>query len=210
MVISSTNPVHSIFSLILVFANAAALLLLIEKGAAEYLAFLFIIVYVGAIAILFLFVVMMLNIKLVEMIDPAASRYLPIGGIIGVVFLAASATRGTAASSRHVSHDLLPEAAHRPPFGGTVGGLSPFELISASSEITIGSGNNLRSIGLALFAPYSPEAGSALGYVIIASFILFVAMIGAIVLTLSHEKGIKRQDIFSQIQVSAGETARSL
>jgi hypothetical protein len=64
---------------------------------------------------------------------------------------------------------------------------------------------------LALFAPNHPEAvgGGALGYVIIASFILFVAMIGAIVLTLSHEKGIKRQDIFSQIQVSAGETARS-
>ncbi len=85
MVISSTNPVHSIFSLILVFANTSALLLLIgQGGAAEYLAFLFIIVYVGAIAILFLFVVMMLNIKLVEMIDPAASRpAIFIGAIIG-------------------------------------------------------------------------------------------------------------------------------
>jgi NADH-quinone oxidoreductase subunit J len=87
MVISSTNPVHSIFSLVLVFANSSALLLMIGRDAsAEFLALLFIIVYVGAIAILFLFVVMMLNIKMVEIADNA-SRYVPIGVIIGFIFL---------------------------------------------------------------------------------------------------------------------------
>jgi NADH:ubiquinone oxidoreductase subunit 6 (subunit J) len=83
MVISSKNPVHSVFYLVLAFANTSILLLI--KGV-EFLSLLFLIVYVGAIAILFLFVVMMLNIKLVEIIDNT-TRYVPIGFIIGIVFL---------------------------------------------------------------------------------------------------------------------------
>lgn len=58
--------------------------------------------------------------------------------------------------------------------------------------------DNLYAVGVALFSP----DGGVQGYVIIASLILFVAMVGAIVLTLSHEKGIKRQDIFSQVQAT--------
>jgi len=83
MVISSTNPVHSIFSLVMAFAFTCVLLVMI---GAEFLALLFMIVYVGAIAILFLFVVMMLNIRLVELLDNA-TRYVPIGFIIGITFL---------------------------------------------------------------------------------------------------------------------------
>lgn len=84
-VISSTNPIHSVFSLVLAFANTSCLLLTASQGV-EFLAFLFLIVYIGAIAILFLFVVMMLDIRLVEILDNA-TRYLPIGFLIGIMFL---------------------------------------------------------------------------------------------------------------------------
>lgn len=60
IVITSTNPIHSVVFLILVFCNAAGLLVLLRT---EFLAMMFLIIYVGAIAVLFLFVVMMLNIK---------------------------------------------------------------------------------------------------------------------------------------------------
>ena len=82
-VISSNNPIMSVFWLILAFLNAAFLLLLLGL---EFLPILFCIVYGGAIGIRFLFVVMLLNIKLVE-INENATRYLPIGMIIGFIFL---------------------------------------------------------------------------------------------------------------------------
>ena len=82
-VITSKNPILSVFWLVLAFANASLLLLLL---GVEFLPILFVIVYVGAIAILFLFVVMLLNIKLVE-ITENATRYAPIGIITGFIFL---------------------------------------------------------------------------------------------------------------------------
>ena len=83
MVIRSKNPVHSVLFLILVFCNAAGLLILLDL---DFFAMIFLVVYVGAIAVLFLFVVMMLNIKLAE-IHENVLRYLPIGGLIGLIFL---------------------------------------------------------------------------------------------------------------------------
>ena len=82
MVIRSRSPVHSVLFLILAFCNVAGLLILME---AEFLAMIFIVVYVGAIAVLFLFVVMMLDIKISEVQDEIL-QYLPVGGLIGVVF----------------------------------------------------------------------------------------------------------------------------
>ncbi|OHC75895.1 MAG: NADH:ubiquinone oxidoreductase subunit J [Rhodospirillales bacterium RIFCSPLOWO2_12_FULL_58_28] len=84
MVISSRNPVHSVLFLILAFFNAAGLFLLL---GAEFLAMILVIVYVGAVAVLFLFVVMMLDINFVE-IRQGFLHYLPIGGLIGVVLIA--------------------------------------------------------------------------------------------------------------------------
>jgi NADH-quinone oxidoreductase subunit J len=83
MVVSSKNPVHSILYLVLVFFNASGLLLLIKV---EFLAMIFLVVYVGAIAVLFLFVVMMLNIRIAELSENTL-RYMPIGGLIGVIFV---------------------------------------------------------------------------------------------------------------------------
>lgn len=83
VVISARNPVHSVLCLILAFFNAAALFILI---GAEFLAMILVIVYVGAVAVLFLFVVMMLDIDLAEM-RQGFLNYLPIGALVGLVLL---------------------------------------------------------------------------------------------------------------------------
>ena len=84
LVITSRNPVHSVLFLILAFCNASGLFVL---AGAEYLAMLLIIVYVGAVAVLFMFVVMMLDITVVEL-KQGFQVYLPIGAAVGLVFLA--------------------------------------------------------------------------------------------------------------------------
>jgi NADH-quinone oxidoreductase subunit J len=82
MVIASRNPVHSVLFLILAFVNAAGLFLLL---GAEFLAMILIVVYVGAVAVLFLFVVMMLDVDFTEL-RQGFLDYLPIGGLIALIF----------------------------------------------------------------------------------------------------------------------------
>ncbi|MDP3409542.1 NADH-quinone oxidoreductase subunit J [Bosea sp. (in: a-proteobacteria)] len=82
MVVTSRNPVHSVLFLILAFVNAAGLFLLL---GAEFLAMLLIVVYVGAVAVLFLFVVMMLDVDFAEF-RQGFLNYLPIGALIGLIF----------------------------------------------------------------------------------------------------------------------------
>src|SRR5262247_416952 len=84
MVVVSRNPVYSVLFLILAFFNAAALFVLI---GAEFIAMILIIVYVGAVAVLFLFVVMMLDINLARLRE-GFLKYLPVGALIGLVLLA--------------------------------------------------------------------------------------------------------------------------
>lgn len=84
MVIAAKNPVHSVLYLILAFVNAAGLFVMI---GAEFLAMILIVVYVGAVAVLFLFVVMMLDVDFAEL-RQGALQYLPIGMLIGGIFLA--------------------------------------------------------------------------------------------------------------------------
>jgi NADH-quinone oxidoreductase subunit J len=84
MVVSSRNPVHSVLFLILAFFNAAALFLI---AGAEFLAMVLVIVYVGAVAVLFLFVVMMLDVDFAEL-RSGFQRYLPIGAAVGAVLFA--------------------------------------------------------------------------------------------------------------------------
>ncbi len=83
MVISARNPVHAVLFLILAFFNAAGLFLLL---GAEFLAMVLVVVYVGAVAVLFLFVVMMLDINILR-IREGVAQYLPIGAVIGLVLL---------------------------------------------------------------------------------------------------------------------------
>jgi NADH-quinone oxidoreductase subunit J len=83
MVIVSRNPVHSVLFLILAFVNASGLFILM---GAEFLAMILIVVYVGAVAVLFLFVIMMLDVDFVELRE-GFSKYLPLGVVIGGIFL---------------------------------------------------------------------------------------------------------------------------
>src|ERR1700724_2208642 len=83
MVIAAKNPVHSVLFLILAFVNAAGLFVLM---GAEFLAMILILVYVGAVAVLFLFVVMMLDVDFAEL-RQGFLNYLPVGGLVGVVLL---------------------------------------------------------------------------------------------------------------------------
>lgn len=91
MVISSKNPVSSVLFLVLVFCNATGLLMLLEV---EFMALIFLVVYVGAIAVLFLFVVMMLSPKMEDVtplnfttLRTEIFRYLPLGSFLGLVFI---------------------------------------------------------------------------------------------------------------------------
>jgi len=84
MVISARNPVHSVLFLILAFFNAAGLFVLI---GAEFLAMILVVVYVGAVAVLFLFVVMMLDINFAELRE-GFLQYLPIGALVGIILAA--------------------------------------------------------------------------------------------------------------------------
>ncbi len=84
MVVASRNPVHSVLFLILAFFNASGLFVLI---GAEFIAMILIVVYVGAVAVLFLFVVMMLDINFVEL-RQGFMDYLPVGALIGFILLA--------------------------------------------------------------------------------------------------------------------------
>jgi NADH-quinone oxidoreductase subunit J len=84
LVVSARNPVHSVLFLILAFFNAAGLFILI---GAEFLAMILVIVYVGAVAVLFLFVVMMLNIDFLELRSGFVG-YLPVGALVGLILLA--------------------------------------------------------------------------------------------------------------------------
>lgn len=88
LVISAKNPVHSVLFLILAFFNAAGLFVLL---GAEFLAMILVVVYVGAVAVLFMFVVMMLDINFVEL-RQGFLQYLPVGALVGLILLVELAT----------------------------------------------------------------------------------------------------------------------
>ena len=83
VVITARNPVHSVLFLILVFFNSAGLFVLL---GAEFLAMILVVVYVGAVAVLFMFVVMMLDVSISE-VREGVLHYLPLGALIGFVLL---------------------------------------------------------------------------------------------------------------------------
>jgi NADH-quinone oxidoreductase subunit J len=165
MVIAARNPVHSVLFLILAFVSSAGLFVLM---GAEFLAMILVVVYVGAVAVLFLFVVMMLDVDFAELRQGFLS-YLPIGIVIGIVFLV----------------ELLLVVAvwaigtHVP--GAITAPIPPLETMS-----------NTEALGRVLYTRY-------IYYFQAAGLILLVAMIGAIVLTLHHKAGVRRQNAADQI-----------
>jgi len=160
-VISARNPVHSVLFLILAFVNAAGLFLLM---GAEFLGMILIVVYVGAVAVLFLFVVMLLDVDFAEL-KQGFVRYLPIGALIAL-FVAAEL--GYVALGWNVSPTPAAPAA-------PVGGLA-----------------NTAALGRVLYTQY-------FYFFQAAGLILLTAMVGAIVLTLRHKAGVKRQNVARQV-----------
>ena len=169
MVIQSKNPVHSVLFLILVFFNAAGLLILLGL---DFFAMIFLVVYVGAIAVLFLFVVMMLHIKLAE-INEKKLRYLPVGGFLGLLFLFEIFLI--------VDNDLIP----------LLGGEYRPESTLTEWNLFVNTLTNCEGLGLLIYTFY-------FYFFLIASLILLVAMIGAIVLTMHKGVHVKRQQVFQQ------------
>jgi NADH-quinone oxidoreductase subunit J len=163
MVIVARNPVHSVLFLILAFVNAAGLFVLL---GAEFLAMILIVVYVGAVAVLFLFVVMMLDVDFAELRQDILN-YLPIGAVVGVILLI----------------ELI---------FGVIGWVVTPGATKAIAAPIASNVSNTQALGLVLYTRY-------VYFFEAAGMILLVAMVGAIVMTLSHKPNVKRQNIGDQL-----------
>ena len=168
MVITSKNPVHSVLFLILSFFNGAGLFIILH---AEFLAMILIIVYVGAVAVLFLFVVMMLNIT--EQLTERSSRKglinnISVGSVVGIIIFL----------------ELLV----------VIGGWKYKNTFVSLSTINLNLDiSNTHALGNILYTDY-------IHLFQISGMILLIAMIGAITLTFSKRENVKRQSYFDQIQ----------
>ena len=168
LVVTARNPVHSVLFLILAFFSSAGLFVLL---GAEFLAMLLVVVYVGAVAVLFLFVVMMLDVDFVRLREGFA-KYLPIAVIIAgillfeMILISAAVIAGGAAADATTPMAATPEAS------------------------------NIETIGRVLYTDY-------IYFFQAAGIVLLIAMIGAIVLTLRHKPGVRRQNIHVQVNRDA-------
>ncbi len=164
--VMSKNPVHSVLWLILTFLSAAGLFVLL---GAEFVAMLLVIVYVGAVAVLFLFVVMMLDVDFAEL-KAEMAKYVPLAGLIGVVLLMQlTLAFGVWETAEGVAMSATPI--------GTPEGAGA---------------HNTQALGLILYDQYFLLFQ-------ISGLILLVAMVGAIVLTLRHRVDVKRQSPVAQM-----------
>tara|TARA_A100001015_G_scaffold87853_1_gene97768 strand:- start:1350 stop:1982 length:633 start_codon:yes stop_codon:yes gene_type:complete len=174
MVTISKNTVHSVFFLILDFISISCLFIMI---GAEFLGMIMLIVYVGAVAVLFLFVVMMLNVaqqKNQWFTSSSSSRHIPIGLLISlIIFL-----------------ELII----------VIGGwkYKP-ELISVNSLFIDQNITNTHQIGYVLYTDY-------IHLFQISGMILLVSMVGAIILTFRKRTGLKRQSYFKQVSREAKDS----
>jgi NADH-quinone oxidoreductase subunit J len=160
-VVSARNPVHSVLFLILTFFNAAGLFVLL---GAEFLAMLLVVVYVGAVAVLFLFVVMMLDVDFVEL-KQGFLRYMPLGFLVALTLFGEMFLIGRGWVQTSPVHAIAP----------------------AGEAVT-----NAQALGRVLYTDY-------LALFQLSGLILFVAMIGAVVLTLRHRPGVRRQKVHLQV-----------
>ena len=172
MVTASKNTVHSVFFLILDFISISCLFIMI---GAEFLGMIMLIVYVGAVAVLFLFVVMMLNVaqqKNQWFLSKSSSGHIPVGLIISTI----------------IFFELII----------VVGGwkYKP-ELLNSSNQIA-DSISNTHMLGLVLYTDY-------IHIFQISGMILLIAMIGAIVLTFRQREGVKKQSYIKQISRERSE-----
>ena len=173
LVISSRNPVHSVLFLILAFFNAAGLFVLM---GAEFLAMILVVVYVGAVAVLFMFVVMMLDINFAAL-RSGFLQYLPLGGLVGLILLA----------------ELVVVAGGWQKIAGGA------HLAKAAAPIAKTGTTNTHALGELIYTHYVYLFQAA-------GLVLLVAMIGAIVLTHRRREGVRRQRIDEQNARRPGDT----
>lgn len=182
-VILARNPVHAVLYLILAFFNAAGLFVLL---GAEFLALLLVIVYVGAVAVLFLFVVMMLDVDFAEL-RAGFIKNAPIGlmvaGVVLAELIALFVFRGgvPAGGARGANGDV-----------STGGGATGEPLAAPSASSVSESVSNVEALGRIVYTEHIFLFQTA-------GLILLVAMVGAIVLTLRRKEGVKRQSIPDQV-----------
>ena len=167
MVTASKNTVHSVFFLILDFISISCLFIMI---GAEFLGMIMLIVYVGAVAVLFLFVVMMLNVaqqKNQWFLSKSSSKHIPIGLIISTI----------------IFFELII----------VIGGwkYKP-NLFNPTNSSSLNEISNTHSLGQVLYTDY-------IHVFQISGMILLIAMIGAIVLTFRQREGVKKQSYLKQI-----------
>lgn len=189
LVIQARNPVYSVIFLILVFFNAAGLLVLLGL---DFFAMIFLVVYVGAIAVLFLFVVMMLNIKLAE-INEKKLRYLPVGGVLGLLFLFEVLIL--------VDNDLIPLLSYNLDNKFLETQFTNIQFFDWSNELH--TSHTIHALGNIIYTYY-------FYFFLMASIILLVAMIGAIVLTMQKGIRVKRQQVFLQNTRDFTKTIRKI
>lgn len=180
LVANSKNPIHSVFYLVLVFCNASALLLMLGM---EFFALLQLLVYVGALAVMFLFVVMLLDITYTEIVAHQRGYY-PIAivlllAFLGVVFLMFDQTFGPNTIGILPGALLLKTSSTSPVF------------IWNQWESLAQTVQNIQALAPILYIQY-------VDLLILASLILLVAMIGAVVLTLKKRADAPLPDIYSQ------------
>ena len=173
LVVSARNPVHSVLFLILTFFSAAGLFVLL---GAEFLAMLLVVVYVGAVAVLFLFVVMMLDVDFVALRQGFA-QYLPIGGVVALILAFEMVSVAVVVANEGLA------------------GKNP------APDANAGQVSNTVAIGRVLYTDY-------VFFFQAAGLVLLVAMIGAIVLTLRHKSGVKRQNIGAQVACTPAKGMR--
>lgn len=173
LVIFSKNPVQSVLFLVVVFCLSAQLLVLLEV---DFLAMVLIIVYVGAIAVLFLFIVMMLNIRIVEL-GEILNRYFPLAVFVGLVIFSEIVFSFYYSTGSHLFNSSL---------------------LYVDWYRSFLSHSNVVSLGLVLYTYFSP-------FLIISGLLLLLAMISSIMLTLDTSNAaetiypVKKQSISNQI-----------
>nr|QYC61809.1 NADH dehydrogenase subunit 6 [Paralia sulcata] len=171
MIIVVKNAIYSILFLVLSFVMATGLLFLLES---EFMSLIFIVIYVGAIAVLFLFVIMMLNIKVTNSVKDLL-KYFPIGNFLGFVFLIEILL-------------IIFESFNTNPYKNNF----LFNFYTNWFE-KVDSISDIESLGQILYTYYVPQF-------LIAGIILLIAVIGSVILTLSHKNiEVKKQDTFRQV-----------
>lgn len=192
MIIVNKNPVHSILFLILVFTLTTGLLITL---GVEFIAMLFLVVYVGAITVLFLFVVMMLNVKIVEL-NERFLKYLPMGLFIGIIFfLEIIYLINDNLSQRTLTLHIF--------YDDFYSRLLEFYFIDYKNYFEITSLYNIEQIANVLYRKY-------VYLFLLAGLILLIAMIGAIVLTLNQKHANRKQDYYIQTTRNINESIRYL